>query len=280
MHYAPSTLIVNNLEFDHADIFADLDAIKRQFHHLIRTLPNEALIVRPTPDANIDAVLAMGLWSRVTCFGTGADAAWRYAYESGSGTLTVTSPDGGQNAGVSPLLGAHNAHNVAAAVAAVADVGLAPRAALAAMADFANVKRRLEIRGEARGVVVYDDFAHHPTAIAATIAALRPRVEAPGRIIAVSEMRSNTMRMGVHRDVLAAAFAGAERTAILAPPDLPWDIASAFAQLDGHAIFTDSADLVAVVSSWARAGDAILVMSNGGFDNVHARLLTALEQRP
>jgi UDP-N-acetylmuramate: L-alanyl-gamma-D-glutamyl-meso-diaminopimelate ligase len=129
------------------------------------------------------------------------------------------------------------------------------------------------------GVSVYDDFAHHPTAIAATIAALRPRVAAPGRIIAVSEMRSNTMRMGVHKDSLAAAFAGAELTAILVPADLPWDIATALSGLAGHQLFTDSAALVASVTSWARAGDALLVMSNGAFDNVHARLLVALEQQ-
>ncbi|MCC6709829.1 MAG: UDP-N-acetylmuramate:L-alanyl-gamma-D-glutamyl-meso-diaminopimelate ligase [Gammaproteobacteria bacterium] len=280
VHYAPGTLIVNNLEFDHADIFADLDAIKRQFHHLIRTLPREALIVCPTPDEAIDALLEMGAWSRVTRFGEGADAAWRYDYDGASGMLSVTTPAGEHVQGVSPLLGGHNAHNVAAAMVAVADVGLTPAQALAALHDFANVKRRLELRGCIKGVSVFDDFAHHPTAIAATIAALRPRVTAPGRLIAVSEMRSNTMRMGVHRDILAGAFAGADRTAILAPPDLPWDINAAFAALPDHHIFTDSAALVTAVSNWAHADDALLVMSNGAFENVHARLLAALEQRP
>jgi UDP-N-acetylmuramate: L-alanyl-gamma-D-glutamyl-meso-diaminopimelate ligase len=280
VHYAPSTLLINNLEFDHADIFADLDAIKRQFHHLVRTLPREALIVCPTPDEAIDALLAMGVWSRVTRFGTGADAAWRYSYEGGSGELTIDAPHGEHARGMSPLLGAHNAHNVAAAVAAVADVGLAPARALEALAGFANVKRRLELRGTVRGVSVYDDFAHHPTAIAATISALRSRVAPPARIIAVSEMRSNTMRMGVHRDTLAGAFVGAERSALLAPRDLPWDIDAAFAPLAGHQVFHDSGELVAAVAQWAQAGDALLVMSNGGFDNVHARLLEALAARP
>ena len=180
---------------------------------------------------------------------------------------------------MTPLLGAHNAHNVAAALAAVADVGLPPSRALAALAEFANVKRRLELRGRVAEVAVYDDFAHHPTAIAATIAALRPRVAAPGRIIAVSEMRSNTMRMGVHKEALAQAFAAADMTAVLVPADLPWDIADALAPLPAHQIFTDSATLVAAVANWASPGDALLVMSNGGFDNVHGRLLSALEGR-
>ena len=278
VHYAPRTLLINNLEFDHADIFPDLAAIARQFHHLIRTLPREALIVYPTPDAAIDAVLAMGQWSRAECFGTTGPSEWRYAWTSDDQSMHITAPDGSVSHGVSPLLGAHNAHNVAGAVAAVADVGLRPARALAALREFTNVKRRLELRGCVAGVQVYDDFAHHPTAIAATIAALRPRITPPGRIIAVSEMRSNTMRMGVHEHSLAGAFAAAEKTAILIPCELSWDIAAALRSLPGHELFTDSAALVAAVTKWARAGDAILVMSNGAFDDVHARLLRALEQ--
>ena len=280
VHYAPRTLIINNLEFDHADIFPDLAAIARQFHHLVRTLPHEALIVHPTPDAAVDAVLAMGQWSRAERFGTAGRCEWRYAWSSDDQSLRITAPDGSEIHGASPLLGAHNAHNVAGAVAAVADVGLAPARALAALREFTNVKRRLELRGWAGGVRVFDDFAHHPTAIAATIAALRPRVTPPGRIIAVSEMRSNTMRMGVHEHSLAGAFRAAEQTAILVPPELSWDVSAALRSLPGHELFTDSAALVAAVASWARAGDAVLVMSNGAFDHVHARLLSALEQTP
>ena len=280
VHYAPRTLVINNLEFDHADIFTDLAAIQRQFHHLLRTLPREALIVHPAPDAAIDAVLAMGQWSRAVRFGSGDECEWRYAWSSSDQVLRITTPDGSAAQGVSPLLGAHNAHNVAGAVATVADVGLPPAQALAALKEFTNVKRRLELRGRVAGVQVFDDFAHHPTAIAATIAALRPQVKPPGRIIAVSEMRSNTLRMGVHKHSLAAAFTAAEQTAILVPPDLCWDIAAALRSLPGHEIFTDSAALVAAVAHWARAGDAILVMSNGAFDNVHRRLLSALEHHP
>ena len=279
VHYAPRTLVINNLEFDHADIFPDLAAIQRQFHHLLRTLPREALIVHPASDAAIDALLAMGQWSRALRFGAGDACEWRYAWSSSDQVLHITAPDGSEVHGTSPLLGAHNAHNVAGAVAAVADVGLPPAQALAALKEFTNVKRRLELRGRVAGVQVFDDFAHHPTAIAATIAALRPQVTPPGRIIAVSEMRSNTMRMGVHEHSLAAAFAAAAQTAILVPTDLSWDIASALRSLPGHELFTDSAALVATVADWARAGDAVLVMSNGAFDNVHARLLIALERR-
>lgn len=278
VHYAPRTLIINNLEFDHADIFPDLAAISRQLHHLIRTLPREALIVYPTPDTAIDAVLAMGQWSRAERFGTTGPCEWCYAWASDNQSLRITAPDDSESHGLSPLLGAHNAHNVAAAVAAAADVGLEPTRALAALDEFTNVKRRLELRGHVAGVQVFDDFAHHPTAIAATIAALRTRVKPPGRIIAVSEMRSNTMRMGVHEHSLAGAFAAAERTAILVPAELSWDIAAALRSLPGHELFTDSAVLVATVAKWARAGDAILVMSNGAFDNVHTRLLSTLEQ--
>ena len=280
VHYAPRTLVINNLEFDHADIFADLAAIQRQFHHLLRTLPREALILCPAPDAAIEALLAMGQWSRTARFGTGQTCDWRYGWSSRDQTVQIATPDGTTAQGVSPLLGAHNAHNVAAAIAAVADVGLPPARALTALSSFANVKRRLELRGLIGGVQVFDDFAHHPTAIAATIAALRPRVAPPGRIIAISEMRSNTMRMGVHKDRLAKAFAGAERTAILVPADLSWDIAAALLTLPGHSLFTDSATLVTAVSAWARAGDALLVMSNGAFDNIHTRLLSALAQVP
>ena len=280
VHYAPRTLVINNLEFDHADIFPDLAAIQRQFHHLLRTLPREALLVRPAPDAAIDQLLAMGLWSRVARFGSAAECEWRYAWQTAAGdNFSVTAADGVETTGTSPLLGAHNAHNVAAALAAVADVGLSPARALAALPEFANVKRRMELRGTVAGVRVFDDFAHHPTAIAATIAALRPGVTSPARLIAVSEMRSNTMRMGVHQHTLAAAFAGADETFILAPADLSWDIDAALRALPEHRIFTDPATLVAHVANTARASDAILVMSNGAFDNVHERLLSALAQR-
>ena len=278
IHYAPRTLVINNLEFDHADIFPDLTAIERQFHHLIRTLPREALIVRPAPDATVDGLLAQGVWSRVSSFGHAAASDWRcHWHATPTPTIDIITPAGETFSATTPLLGAHNADNTLAAIAAVADVGVSPVRALAALATFANVKRRLELRGAPRGVRVFDDFAHHPTAIAVTIAALRPLVP-NGRIIAVTEMRSNTMRMGVHRETLAAALAGADESAILIPTTLSWDIGAALAGLPGHRLFTSVEDLIEAVVGVARAGDAVLVMSNGAFDDVHRRLLAALER--
>ena len=277
LHYAPRTLLINNLEYDHADIFPDLAAIQRQFHHVVRLVPASGAIVHPAPDANIVQVLAQGCWSRVVRFGAEAPCEWRYAWQPTSESpLVVRDPYGADHAHGTPLLGAHNAHNTVAALAAVAEVGVPTATGLAALAGFASVKRRLELRGTRRGVAVYDDFAHHPTAIAATIAALRSRVTPPGRILAVSEMRSNTMRMGVHRDALARAFAAADLTYVVAPSDLPWDLGAALAPLPSHAVFGDTASLIDAVAGAARPGDAVLVMSNGGFERVHERLLEAL----
>ena len=277
VHYAPRTLVINNLEYDHADIFPDLAAIERQFHHLIRTLPREALIVRPTPAPTIDRLLAQGLWSRVTRFGRDAECEWRRHADAPPANITITTPSGDTVTAATPLLGEHNADNTLAAIAAVADIGVAPQRALAALATFENVKRRLELRGTTRGVRVYDDFAHHPTAIAATIAALRPNIGA-GRLIAVTEMRSSTMRMGIHREALANALAGADETAILVPGTLSWDIDAALATLPQQRIFAATADLIAYLCTVAQAGDTILVMSNGAFDDIHQRLIEALEQ--
>lgn len=279
VHYCPRTLVINNLEFDHADIFPDLAAITRQFHHLIRTLPREALILRPQPDAHIDALLAQGCWSRVASFGTTPGCDWRFRYDAEAARpLTVHTPDGRELTVATPLLGLHNAWNAVAATAAVADVGVDPAVALAALASFANVKRRLECRGQADGVRVFDDFAHHPTAIAATIAALRPQAQ-PGRIIAVTEMRSNTMRLGVHRDTLAQSLAAADAAVVHDPGDLRWDLAAALAACPQSRVSRDIDEVVRQAVALARPGDCILVMSNGAFANIHERLLGALAAR-
>ncbi len=279
IHYAPRTLVINNLEFDHADIFPDLAAITRQFHHLIRTLPREALILRPQPDPAIDTLLAQGCWSRVATFSNADAADWRFSFDSeASLPLTLTDSAGQVVHAATPLFGLHNAWNAVAATAAVADVGVAPAAALAALAGFANVKRRLECRGERAGVRVFDDFAHHPTAIAATIAALRSRAGS-GRIIAVTEMRSNTMRLGVHRETLAPSLAAADEIVILDPGTLSWDLRAAFSALSHCHIHGGIEDVVRTAVSLARSGDCILVMSNGAFDHIHQRLLDALGVR-
>jgi len=276
IHYLPRTLVINNLEFDHADIFADLAAIQREFHHLIRTLPREAVILRPVPDPAIDELLAMGRWSTVRTFGDDAAVDLRVSWDAGDpAAITLVAGDGTRASGSTPLAGRHNAWNVAAAAAAAGCVGVTPARALAALTAFANVKRRLELRGERRGVRVYDDFAHHPTAIAATIEALRS-VAGVARIIAVTEPRSNTMRLGVHRAQLAAALQDADEIAILDPGDLTWDLAATLAGLPHCRLYRDSEALVAALAAHARPGDALLVMSNGAFANLHQRLLAAL----
>ncbi|MGR8920835.1 MAG: UDP-N-acetylmuramate:L-alanyl-gamma-D-glutamyl-meso-diaminopimelate ligase, partial [Gammaproteobacteria bacterium] len=178
VHYHPRTLVINNLEFDHADIFDDLGAIQRQFHHLVRTMPAEARILRPAPYPAIDEVLERGVWSAVETFGTDAACDWRFRWAAGDpATFALEGPGGVACGSTTPLMGLHNAWNTAAAIAAAASVGVAPGLAAAALPDFASVRRRLELRGRPHGISVYDDFAHHPTAIAATIGALRATVD-------------------------------------------------------------------------------------------------------
>ncbi len=278
VHYMPHTLVINNLEFDHADIFDDLEAIKRQFHHLIRTLPREAAIIRRHPDAAIDDVIEMGSWSRITTFGRQETCAWQFKWEPREGTLEIAPPDDAPIRAMTPLFGEHNAWNTVAAVAAAADTGLEPTAAVDALPSFENVKRRMELRGVRRGVQVFDDFAHHPTAIAATIAALRSAVPS-GRIIAVTEPRSNTMRMGVHKDSLARALSEADVVAILIPPEMEWDIERELSSLTQCRFYSSTDDLIAEVAALAQPGDHILIMSNGAFDNIHERILDLLGER-
>ena len=279
IHYMPHTLIINNLEFDHADIFPDLEAIERQFHHLIRTLPREAAVIRRHSDTAIDNVIEMGCWSRITTFGQDESCAWQFNMAPQNRTIEIISPERKTIRGVTPLLGEHNAWNTVAAVAAAAEAGVEPDEAIAALPSFENVKRRLELRGVRRGVQVFDDFAHHPTAIAATIAALRA-AEGNGRIIAVTEPRSNTMRMGVHRDSLAEALGKADAVAVLVADELDWNIEQTLSALQQCCIYSKIDDLIAEVAMLARSGDRILIMSNGAFDSIHERLLDVLDDPP
>ena len=276
IHYHPRTLVINNLEFDHADIFPDLAAIQRQFHHLVRTLPAEARILRPAPQSAIDEVLNLGCWSKVSSFGMTPDCDWQFDWHDGAKrTLALTPPQGDSTIATTPLMGLHNAWNVTAAVCAVADVGVDVADALAALTTFANVRRRLERRGERNGITVYDDFAHHPTAIAATIAALRGSV-GKGRIIALLELRSNSMVMGVHKASLGASIAQADSAAILVPNDLPWNIRAAMDKQQQIRFYTDASVMAREIAGQARAGDHILIMSNGAFANIHDQILEQL----
>ncbi len=281
VHYRPRTCVLNNLEFDHADIFDDLGQIQRQFHHLVRTVPGSGLLVVPEGDGNLDEVLAMGCWTPVERFGVAPEAGWqaREVVSDGSRFEVLCS---GKSAGWVEwnLTGKHNVFNALAALAAARHAGVPPETGVAALGAFENVKRRMELRGEVRGIRVFDDFAHHPTAIETTLAGLRAQV-GDGRILAVLEPRSNTMRLGIHAQTLPASLAGADQVFLYAPASLDWDAGAAMAPLGERCrLFGETQALVQALQAEAAAGDTVLVMSNGGFENVHERILQALEERP
>ena len=273
VHYQPRTAVLNNLEFDHADIFSDLAAIETQFHHLVRTLPRSGLIVSNAGEASLERVLARGAWTPVERFNA-ADG-WRAEGDDASGRLALCR--GGECIGETQwaLTGEHNRANAVAALLAARHVGVPFDKGLEALSRFANVKRRMEVRGVANGITVYDDFAHHPTAIATTVAGLRRKVGA-ARILAVLEPRSNTMKLGVMKDQLPASLAEVD-LAFCYGANLGWDAAAALAPMGARACVEDDlAQLVERVRRVARPGDHVLVMSNGGFGGVHGKLLTAL----
>ena len=270
IHYRPRILVLNNLEFDHADIYSDLTAIQRQFHHLVRTVPGQALIVSNASDPHLEAVLAQGCWTPVVRFLGQGD--WQ----------VMPTTDGGEffHGGTSlgrlrwSLSGRHNLQNALAALVAASDLGIEPSTTLAALARFGGVKRRQEIYGEANGVTVLDDFAHHPTAIRETLAGLRERTD--GRLIAVLEPRSNTMRLGVLQAPLGAALKLADGVVLHCPAGLSWDPAVVLGELP-DAELCDSIDgCVSAACRRVCPGDLIVVMSNGGFGGIHQRLLDHL----
>ena len=273
VHYRPRTAVLNNLEYDHADIFADLAAIETQFHHLVRTVPGSGLIVANGGDANIGRALARGCWSPVEYFGA-LSGGWQ-ARERDPHSFDVRLNDQHLGQVTWPLLGEHNRLNALAALAAARHAGVPPRDGIDALSRFVNVKRRMEIKGEAAGVTVYDDFAHHPTAIATTLAGLRAKV-AGARILAVLEPRSNTMKLGVMKDALPGSLALADRV-FCYTGGIDWDAAGALAPLGARAsTHADLARLVEAIAAEARAGDQVLVMSNGGFGGIHGKLLARL----
>ena len=282
VHYRPRTAILNNLEFDHADIFPDLAAIQRQFHHLVRTVPGHGLIIAPNWEPALDEVLQLGSWTPVehtTREHSGQPATWAYHLLAADGSRFQVIHDG-QPAGIVDwgLSGLHNVHNGLAAIAAAHHVGLFPERSAEALCKFRNVRRRLEVKAEIDGITLYDDFAHHPTAIASTLEGLRARV-GRARIIAVLEPRSNTMRMGVHADALGGSLASADLACLYQAPDLGWDVARA---LSGHPHASVCDSLEAIVDwllATATAGDHILFMSNGSFGGIHQRAAERLRAR-
>lgn len=279
VHYRPRTLVLNNLEYDHADIFPDLAAIERQFHHLVRTVPGEGLIVCNAEDADLARVLSAGCWTPTEGFSTGGAADWQaQALEPDGSRFRIIAAGNPRGEVVWDLIGRHNMANALAALAAARHAGVPVEEGIRALATFRSVKRRLQLRGERSGVYVYDDFAHHPTAITVTLQALRARVGG-ARILAVLDPRSNTMRMGVHRDRLAAALAEADLVFLHAPADLGWDPAPVTDALERAAACPDVDGLLRALLAQARPGDHVLIMSNGGFGGLHERLLAALPER-
>ena len=275
VHYRPRTAILNNLELDHADIFENLAAIERQFHHLVRTVPSKGRLVVNARDESLQRVLAMGSWSEVQRFGGRKEepGALRARGEPHSFDVLRGSLKTGRVEW--SLLGEHNLLNALAAIAAAEHVGVTPDAATKALATFTNVRRRLELRGEAHGIKVYDDFAHHPTAIRSTVNGLRRKVGTQ-RILAVFEPRSNTMKLGAMKALLPWALEEADLS-FCHSAGLGWDAAQALAPMGAQALVCDSMEaLVAKVVANARAGDHVLCMSNGGFGGVHGKLLEAL----
>jgi UDP-N-acetylmuramate: L-alanyl-gamma-D-glutamyl-meso-diaminopimelate ligase len=281
VHYRPRTVILNNLEYDHADIYPDVAAIERQFHHLVRTVPGGGRIVWNAADERLRATLAMGCWTPREGFaGHGvAEAHWTGRVAGGVEDFSCFEVlEQGQPRGTVQwaLIGAHNMENALAALAAARHAGITVEAAIDALHSFEGVARRMQLRGEVSGVRVYDDFAHHPTAIATTVDGLRRRVGS-ARIVAVLEPRSNTMRMGIHRDSLAGSLAGADEVWLYTPPDLGWDTTSVIAALGGrgHAR-SDVSALARDLAQTLRPGDHALIMSNGGFGGLHGKLLAEL----
>ena len=274
VHYHPRTVILNNLEYDHADIFPDVQAIKTQFHHLMRTVPSSGLAVVNGGDAHLKETLAMGCWTPVETF---ADGDWRAHYLQADGSeFQVFFKEQAQGMVRWELLGEHNVNNALAAIAAARHAGVPVAHAVEALAEFKGVKRRMQLRGVVRDVAVYDDFAHHPTAITTTLAGLRAKVGA-ARIIALLEPRSNTMRMGTHKAQLATALQAADVVLLYQPQGLGWDLADVVAQIGDKAQLVQDIDaLAAQVAQLAGAGDHILVMSNGGFGGIHDKLLAGL----
>ena len=278
VHYHPRTAILNNLEFDHADIFADLDAIKTQFHHLVRTIPSEGKLINNAAEAALDDVVKQGCWTPIETFsGAEVESDWSAHYHHADGSkFDVIYQSEVQGQVEWTQLGQHNVSNALAAIAAARHAGVAITHSIAALAKFTGVKRRMQLHGEVNGIRIYDDFAHHPTAIDTTLKGLRANVGTQ-KIIAILEPRSNTMRMGMHKARIAAALSCADNVILYQPEGLQWDMQSVVDALGERGnLLTQIDDIIHYVGTIAQPSDHILVMSNGGFEGIHAKLLQQL----
>ena len=278
IHYRPRTLIINNIEFDHADIFDNLAAIRRQFHHLVRTVPGEGLIIRAQPEREIDRVLALGCWTAVVSFGLGEGDWWAQGLEADGGAFEAWHAGSTMGRVQWGLIGRHNVMNALAALAAASHAGVDPEQACLALGRFRGVRRRLDVRGCVAGIRVYDDIAHHPRAIASTLEGLRARVGG-ARILAILDLASNTMRSGVHRDTLGPAMAAADLAWMYRRPGVDWEPGPTTERDPAIQALGTTRAIVDECSAAARAGDHILVMSNGHFEGVAERLVEALARK-
>ncbi|TDQ59714.1 UDP-N-acetylmuramate: L-alanyl-gamma-D-glutamyl-meso-diaminopimelate ligase [Mesocricetibacter intestinalis] len=278
VHYNPKTLIINNIGFDHADIFDDLNAIKRQFHHMIRTMPQSGLVLSVAAEQSAKETLEMGCWSEKQFLGK--DQEWYAERISNDSSHFSVFHRGEKLAEVKwNIVGQHNMHNALMAIAAAHHAGVAVEDACAALASFINAKRRLEVKGEVGGITLYDDFAHHPAEIQATLTALRDKVGGGVRILAVLEPRSNSMKMGVHKDEIAPALVRADHVFLLQPENIPWEVVDIANKCVQPASWTADPDkLVDLIVKEAQPTDHILVMSNGSFGGIHQKILDKLNK--
>lgn len=272
VHYRPRTLVLNNLEFDHADIFPDLAAIQRQFHHLMRTVPGEGLVIAPENDPNLQDVLKMGCWTEVMHTAIERDSEWQARLLKADGSRFEVLFSGEVHGTVEwALNGEHNVYNALSAIAAARHVGVLPEDAIAALDEFKNVKRRMEVIADINGLTIYDDFAHHPTAIKTTLAGLRNRV-GQEKIIAVVEPRSNTMRMGIHTETLAHSLSNADIAIIYQPQELGWNLNTLTQYADNIEICISLDQIIARVKAETLADSHCVLMSNGSFGGIYQRL--------
>ncbi|MEA9993553.1 UDP-N-acetylmuramate:L-alanyl-gamma-D-glutamyl-meso-diaminopimelate ligase [Pseudomonas sp. 10B1] len=276
VHYRPRTAILNNLEFDHADIFPDLPAIERQFHHLVRTIPSEGLVIHPTTEPALLRVIQMGCWTPVQTTGQGGQWQARLLSEDGS-RFEVIFEGVVQGVVEWDMTGQHNVANALATLAAARHVGVVPKQGVEALSAFKSVKRRMEKVAEVNGVTIYDDFAHHPTAIATTLDGLRKHI-GDAHLIAIIEPRSNSMKLGAHRDGLPDSVHQADQVIWYAPANLGWDLAATAALCSVPSVVCESLDaIIAKVKSQAKPGTQVVIMSNGGFGGLHSKLAEALK---
>lgn len=288
VHYRPKTAILNNLEFDHADIFPDIDAIKLQFHHLIRMVPSSGLLIAPGSDTQLADVLDMGCWTPIETISSepnDIESDWLAISENTASSQFKVRLHGIDKGSVQwQLIGEHNVSNGLAAIAAAHHVGIQPEEAIGSLSRFENVKRRMEIQSETNGVIIYDDFAHHPTAIQKTLEGLRGKV-GDSRIVAIVEPRSNTMRLGFHQDTLGQSLAAADTAIIYKPQNVSWSIEKLAEQYSNLVILDSIDEIIDRIAQMAMPGDSLVFMSNGGFSGIHKKVeeqlkcLSAVKER-